>query len=73
MDAETWIERFAGELGVQPPTAEQQETILALAGIAAHASERKAAPLACWLAAGATLTPDEALAVAKRLAAATGG
>ena len=49
--AEQWIEAFAAALGQPPPTAEQQEAVLKLASVAAHASERRAAPIACWLAA----------------------
>ena len=46
------------------PSAEEIDAILALAGVAAHASERIAAPVACWMAAGA----DVSLADARRLA-----
>jgi hypothetical protein len=45
-----WIADFAGRLGLEPPSAEEIEALLELAAIAAHASERTAAPLACWLA-----------------------
>jgi hypothetical protein len=44
-----WIADFAGRLGVEPPSAEEVEAILDLAAIAAHASERTAAPIACWV------------------------
>ncbi len=37
--------------------------VAGLAGEAAHAYERIAAPVACWLAARAGLSPAEALAV----------
>ena len=46
-----WIETFAAGLGVSPPAEAAVEPVLALAAEAAHASERAAAPLACWLAA----------------------
>lgn len=65
--AEGWVAAYAVELGVEPPTAEQIEQILNLAGVAAHASERKAAPVACWIAAAAGLDPAEALARARLL------
>jgi hypothetical protein len=48
--AEDWIAAFAAEMGVEPPTREEMGAILKLAGTAAHASERTAAPMACWLA-----------------------
>ncbi len=66
--AQEWIEAFAGELGLAAPSAAEREAILALAGTAAHASERHAAPLACWLAARAGLDPEAARALAARLA-----
>jgi len=67
-DAESWLTRFASELGTAPPTEEELSTLLALAGIAAHASERTAAPISCWLAARAGIDPEDALDVGKRLA-----
>ena len=50
-----------------PPSDEETAALLALAGVAAHSSERVAAPIAAWLAARAGVTPDDALAVAQRL------
>jgi len=60
-----WIEAFARELGVDAPSAALVDELLALAGEAAHASERIAAPITCYLvgAAGADL------ATARRAAA----
>jgi hypothetical protein len=72
-DARGWIERFAEVLEVAPPTEEETEALLALAGVAAHASERTAAPISCWLAARAGRAPAEAAAAAKRLAEGTQG
>ena len=66
--AEEWSDRFAGELGVEPPSEEERESLLALAAVAAHASERTAAPIACWLAARAGSEPAAALVIARRLA-----
>jgi hypothetical protein len=68
MTADEWIDRYAAALGVAPPTAEERETLLALAAEAAHASERIAAPIACWLAARAGLAPDAALGAASGIA-----
>jgi Domain of unknown function (DUF6457) len=50
MTRDEWIKRFAELARVPAPTAQEVEALLALAGIAAHASERTAAPLACWIA-----------------------
>ena len=44
-----WLARFAAEIGTIPPTSEELDMLLGLAGIAAHASERPAAPITCWL------------------------
>jgi hypothetical protein len=60
MSAKEWLAGFAVLLGVGAPTAEEIRDLLALAGDAAHASERIAAPVACWLVARAGLSPGEA-------------
>lgn len=49
MTAREWIAAFAAQLGVDPPDDAEVDRLLALAGTAAHASERQAAPIACWL------------------------
>jgi hypothetical protein len=49
MTADEWIEEFARALGVEAPDAATVEALLDLAGTAAHASERVAAPIACYL------------------------
>ena len=59
-----WCTRFAIALGVAPPTPDDIEALLDLAGIAAHASQRQSAPVACWLAARAGVTPQRARDVA---------
>ncbi len=69
MNAKEWIAAYAAELGVEPPNAAEFATLLDLAGEAAHSSERIAAPVACWLAARAGRSPEEALEVARRLSA----
>ena len=72
MDGEEWIAAFASELGVPAPTGEEVQALLALAGTAAHASERTAAPISCWIAARAGLSPGAAHELALRLARAAG-
>jgi hypothetical protein len=47
--ADEWISSFAARIGAEAPSADEADEILRLAGIAAHASERIAAPLACWM------------------------
>jgi len=68
MTRDEWIAAFAERLGVPAPSSEQIDDLLALAGVAAHASERTAAPLSCWIAAVARRSSAEALAVARELA-----
>jgi hypothetical protein len=68
MTAEQWIEAYAAALGRPAPSGPEFEAVLKLASVAAHASERKAAPVACWLAAQTELSLDEALVLAQELA-----
>jgi hypothetical protein len=72
LPAEGWIQEYATKLGLEPPSPEEIEQLLTLAGVAAHASERQAAPISTWLAARAGLSPEQALAAAKDLAAQLG-
>jgi hypothetical protein len=58
--ADEWIAAFAARLGVEPPDAATVETLLELAGVAAHASERIAAPIACYLVGRAGMDPPVA-------------
>lgn len=69
MSAKDWIARFAASLGIDAPDDGTIETLLALAGDAAHASERVAAPIACWLAARAGVEPETARRVAAAVTA----
>ena len=50
MTAQEWLVKFAKDAGVGAPSGEEMEKLLKLAAIAAHASERTAAPVACYLA-----------------------
>jgi hypothetical protein len=67
--ADDWLRRLADRLGVPSPDTEVADTLLAIAGIAAHASERTAAPISTWLVASAGVAPFEALAIVKAVAA----
>jgi len=64
-DAASWIREFTLAAGGAALTDEERESILALAGMAAHSSERTAAPLTCWVAAAAGLDPVAALEIAR--------
>lgn len=65
MTREEWVRAFCGELGVDVPTSEEEAQLLELASIAAHASERPAAPLACWAAGKTGRTPGELREIAR--------
>jgi hypothetical protein len=68
LTAHEWTTRFAEKLGTVPPTGQELAWLLDLAGTAAHASERTAAPISCWLAARAGVPPEDALSAAQKLA-----
>lgn len=67
--AQEFLEAFAGQVGVPAPTAEEFETLLEVAAIAAHRSERVAAPLACWMGGASGMAAADLLAAARRVAA----
>jgi hypothetical protein len=68
MNAKEWIAVYAEKLGTTPPTPAEFSTLLDVAGEAAHSSERVAAPVACWIAARAGVSPTEALDAARSIA-----
>ena len=63
-----WCGAFAATVGVDPPTEQEIDDLLALAAIAAHASARQAAPNTCWLAARGGVTLSAALSAAQEIA-----
>jgi uncharacterized protein DUF6457 len=65
MTAQEWVGQFAEQIGVDAPSQEQMDEILELAAIAAHASERIAAPIACWLAGASERSLEEAMEAAE--------
>ena len=50
MKPEEWIAEFAAAIGADAPDATTVDELLDLAAVAAHSSERTAAPIACYLA-----------------------
>jgi hypothetical protein len=68
MTGNEWIRAFAEQLGVEPLSEADVEALLDLAGVAAHASERLAAPLTCYLVGRAGAAPADALATAQAMA-----
>jgi hypothetical protein len=67
MTADEWIASFADAIGVEPPSPGIVDTLLEVAASAAHASERIAAPIACYLVALAGTDPAAALTAAQAL------
>ena len=65
--AEEWVAQFAGLVGIEPPDRARMGAILKLAATAAHASERTAAPMACWLAGASGRSLDELNEIAERV------
>ena len=67
--AREWLAGFSEVIGAPAPDEDVTEALLDLAGVAAHDSERIAAPIACWMAGVAGVDPAEALERARRHAA----
>lgn len=65
--AAEWLAEFADALGVAAPDQATIDALLELAGSAAHASERIAAPIACWLVGTTGTAPEAALTIANSL------
>jgi hypothetical protein len=70
MTGREWIAQFAARLGVEAPDDKTIEALLALAGDAAHASERTAAPIACYLVGRAGVDPKSARVMAEKIGSA---
>lgn len=68
MEAAEWLKAFSTELGVEAPSPEVLDVLLEMAGVAAHASERIAAPIACYMVGLAGVEAADALAAARRVA-----
>ena len=67
MNAREWIDDFAAAIGAEPPTNDEIKAILDLAAVAAHSSERIAAPVACWVGGRAGASLEELQAAAERI------
>jgi Domain of unknown function (DUF6457) len=67
MTTEEWVAAFAAAAGVPAPNTEEIDSLLQLAAVAAHASERTAAPITCWIAAIAGIAPTDALTLAESI------
>jgi hypothetical protein len=67
VNANEWLAAYAGKLGTEPPTKDEFKGVLDLAAEAAHSSERISAPIACWMAARAGVSLEDALRHAREL------
>jgi hypothetical protein len=68
MNAREWIDSYAAKVGAEPPTDDEFNAMLDLAAVAAHDSERVAAPVACWIGGASGRPLDELQQIAKRIA-----
>jgi hypothetical protein len=69
MTRDEWIAAFARDADVTPPSVAEIRELLDLAGTAAHASERTAAPLACWIVGRSGRSLEELRSAAERIGA----
>lgn len=73
MDPHQWVRTLATALDTEPPTQDEVDDLLSLAGTAAHTAERWVAPISCWLLARADVPTHEGRALVERLAEAATG
>jgi hypothetical protein len=66
MGPDEWINRFAAEVGLEPPDDAEVKLLLELAAEAAHSSARTAAPIACWIAGRTGKSAAELMDAARR-------
>ncbi len=64
---EEFLEAYAAEIGAPIPSREEIDALLEMASIAAHGSERVAAPLACWMGGTAGIPVADLLSAARRV------
>jgi Domain of unknown function (DUF6457) len=68
MSPEDWVAAFAEKVGQDAPSEDEFNAILDLAAVAAHSSERTAAPVAAWLAGRSGRSLEEAQKLADEVA-----
>ena len=68
LSRDEWLRTFCERIGVDAPSAVEIDQLLDLAATAAHASERPAAPLACWAAGKSGRPPAELATIAAEVA-----
>ena len=70
MKPEEWVQEFAEKVGQEVPSEDEFNAILDLAAVAAHASERTAAPVAAYLAGRSGRSLEDIEAIAEKIAGA---
>jgi Domain of unknown function (DUF6457) len=68
VNQDDWIAAFAAELDVEPPGDATAAALLEVARLAAHGSERTAAPIACYLVGIAGIDAEAAIGLAAEIA-----
>ncbi len=68
MESVEFLKIVAQEFGVDQPTDHEMDAVLKIASISAHSSERKMAPIVCWLSAKAGVSPKDALEIMSKIA-----
>lgn len=68
MEPQEWLANFADRLGLDELSQSDIDTLLDIASVAAHTSERLAAPLTCYLIGRAGISPTEAKTIADEIA-----
>ena len=66
--AQEFLTAFAAQVGVPAPSSQELDVLLQVAAVAAHSSERLAAPLACWMGGASGMPAGDLLAAAQRIA-----
>lgn len=69
MTAQEFLDAFSAQVGVPAPSPAEFDALLAVARLAAHGSERTAAPLACWMGGVSAMSAAELLEAARRVTA----
>jgi Domain of unknown function (DUF6457) len=65
---EEFLQAYAAQIGAPVPSREEMDALLEVASIAAHGSQRTAAPLACWIGGASGRPVADLLAAARRVA-----
>lgn len=68
MEPQQWLAALADRLGLDELSQSDIDTLLDIASVAAHTSERLAAPLTCYLIGRAGISPTEAKAITDEIA-----